>query len=477
MSVTPPHVGATRKRLIAASCALLGATAARAQQPADTTGTPAGSSSATSPSRASPTPVENANISVDRPWVIDSAIAYYRENDGRLSSVEPVIGVRHDFGDERILGVSATFDVLSGGSPIGAAPSRQPQTFVTPSGIALKSPAGAPLTYTNTSGKQVAALYKFSPYTTAPGALPIDDSLHGHRIAFTGDWQAPLNEVSRYNYGGTLSDGSDLVQILANGTYAYDFNEKNTTLSFGANGELDSVKPLGGTPLAGSDYLLFQKLKSKSRHDFGALFGVHQVMTRRWWAELHVALDRELGYLNDPYQIISIVNSTGGVYDYVYESRPDTRTRRSVFLEDRYALDRGMVDLSLRHMTDSWGLRSDTAEVRFRYWNPQRDRYLEPLFRWYKQTAADFYTPFVTSITAPITGYASADQRLSAFHALTFGLKYGVKVDEEREFSVRLEEYRQTFDNKLNVPSGLQGLDFYPGVNAIFLQFGWRFAY
>jgi len=469
LTSTPP--GATRRRLIAASCALLGATAARAQAPADTTSPPAGSNAA-----ANPAAPENASAVTDRPWVLDSAIAYYHENDGRLSSVEPVISAHHDFGDERILDVSLSFDVLSGGSPNGAIPSRQPQTFVTPSGISLKSPAGAPLTYTNTSGKTVAALYKFSPYTTPAGALPVDDSLHGRRIGLTGNWQHPLSEVSRYSYGGSLVDQSNLLSLAANGSLARDFYDQNTTVSVAANTAIEDVKPTGGAPLAGTDYLLFQKVRSKSNHDFGLLVGAHQVMTRRWWSQLNLGLEREIGYLNDPWEIVSVVNTTGAVTDYVFESRPDFRTRRTAFFENSYALDRGMVDLSLRYGDDSWGVRSSTAEVRFRYWNAQRDRYLEPLFRWYKQTAADFYTPFLTNVTAPIAGYASSDPRLGAFHALTFGLKYGVKLDDDREFTVRLEEYRQTADSRVSGPGVLGGLDLYPGLNAIFLQLGWKFA-
>jgi len=475
MPVTLPPAGSARRRLIAASCALLGATAARAQQPADST-KPVASGTSVSNAASVPAPVEDATPTVDRPWILDSAIAYYRENDGRVSSVEPVISAHHDFGDERLLDVSASFDVLSGGSPNGAIPSRQPQTFVTPSGIALKSPAGNPITYTNTSGKTTSALYKFSPYTVPAGTLPVDDSLHGHRIGLTGNYQRPLSQDSRLSYGGSVVDQSDLFSIGANGKYSRDFFEQNTTVSAGVNGQLESVKPTGGTPLPGTDYLLFQKLKSKSNHDFGALLGVHQVISRRWWSEFDLAIDKQLGYLNDPYDIISIANSAGSISDYVFERRPDDRSRRSAFLENRYALDRGMVDVSLRHTSDSWGVNSNTAEVRFRYWNPQRDRYLEPSFRWYKQSAADFYTPFLTNATAPIAGYASSDQRLSAFHALTFGVKYGVKLDDDREFSVRVEEYRQTSDNRQTPPGVLQGLDLYPGINAIFVQFGWRFA-
>jgi hypothetical protein len=43
------------------------------------------------------------------------------------------------------------------------------------------------------------------------------------------------------------------------------------------------------------------------------------------------------------------------------------------------------------------------------------------------------------------------------------------------EVSVRAEYYQQTYNVRMPVPAGLQGLDLYPGLNAIWVQVGWRF--
>ena len=109
-----------------------------------------------------------------------------------------------------------------------------------------------------------------------------------------------------------------------------------------------------------------------------------------------------------------------------------------------------------------------------------RDRYVEPTLRWYRQTAANFYTPFILNTSAPPTGYESSDSRLGAFHALTYGLKYAQKIHGtggrgESEFSVRAEYYQQTFNERLATPAALQGLDLYPGLKAVLVQVGWRF--
>jgi hypothetical protein len=78
------------------------------------------------------------------------------------------------------------------------------------------------------------------------------------------------------------------------------------------------------------------------------------------------------------------------------------------------------------------------------------------------------------------TGFESADSRLGAFRALTYGVKYAQKLPglgsrAESEFSVRAEYYQQTFNEQVPVPASLQGLDLYPGLKAILVQIGYRF--
>jgi hypothetical protein len=108
------------------------------------------------------------------------------------------------------------------------------------------------------------------------------------------------------------------------------------------------------------------------------------------------------------------------------------------------------------------------------------DWYIEPTFRWYRQTAANLYTPFILNSVEPAIVHESSDFRRGALHALTYGLKYARKLPglgsrDESEFSVRTEYYQQTFNERMAVPAALQGLDLYPGLKAILVQVGWRF--
>ncbi len=420
---------------MAASCALLGAGAARSQQ-------------------ANIAPADSGLL---EDWSVDSALAYYHE-DGRIQAIEPVVDVAKVFADGQALNFNVTFDALSGASPNGALTSRTAQTFASPSGKAKHA------------------------YTTAPGQLPVDPDYHDDRIAVGGNWTVPFTRVDQAIVGGKLSAEDDFYSATVNASIAHDFNDKNTTLSFGIDNEFDSIRPIGGAPVPGSDYALAEKQTGdKTKDGVGALLGVTQVMRRNWLSEFNLSIDRFHGYLNDPYKFTSIINSAGGTTGYEYESRPDQRTRKSAYWENRIAWSSQVsTALSLRYMSDDWGVRSDTAQLHLRWTFSNRDRYLEPTIRWYRQTAADFYLPFILNTEKPTAGDQSSDSRLGAFHALTYGVKYAQKLPglgsrPESEISIRAQYYQQTIDERAPVPAGLQGLDLYPGLKAVLVQIGWRF--
>ena len=433
-TMSPAKTAGTRRRLMAASCALLSAGAARSQE----------------------TSVAPAGSGLLEDWSVDSALAYYHEN-GRVQAIEPVVDVSKVFADGESLSLNATFDALSGASPNGALPSHSPQTFTSPSGKAAHV------------------------YTIAPGQLPADPHYSDSRFAAGGNWTMPLTRVDQLSVGGKFSVEDDFVSGTVDASIAHDFNNKNTTLSFGIFNEYDSLHPVGNTPIPGSDFTSLIRTGSKTKDGVGALLGVTQVMTRTWLSEFNLSVDRFTGYLNDPYKITSIIDGAGNTTGYEFESRPDNRTRKSAYWENRVTWTSQLsTALSVRYMSDNWAVRSDTAQLHLRWTWSNREQYIEPTFRWYRQTAADFYTPFILDSAKQSTGFESADSRLAPFHALTYGVKYAHKLPGlgsrvESEFSVRAEYYQQTFNEQVAMPAGLQGLNLYPGLKAVLVQFGYRF--
>jgi hypothetical protein len=425
---------------LAASCALLGASAAPAQE-------------ASGPQK------EDGLLNRLLEGVsFDSALAYYRE-DGRIQAIEPVVNLSKTFASGDVASLNITFDSLSGASPNGAVPSNVPQTFASPSGTSLAT------------GRHL--------YTIAPGRLPADPNYQDDRIAVAGEWQLPLSRLTHLNLGGKISGEDDFISATLSASIAQDFNERNTTLLLGINNEFDSLRPIGGAPVPDSDYAAFDKNGNKTKDGVGVLLGLTQVMTRHWLSELNLSWDRFHGYLNDPYKITSVLDTAGNTVAYVYENRPDERTRKSAYLENRVAWSNGSAGLALRYMQDDWGIHSDTAQAHVHFSFAGRQQYLEPSIRWYKQSAANFYTPWLT-VEKPPLGFQASDSRLGAFHAFTYGVKYAYKLSSNAglagsEFSVRLEYYQQIQDQRSATPVLLQNLDLYPGLKAILVQFGWRF--
>ena len=431
-----PGATAFRRRLMAASCALLGASSARGQE-------------------------ASGRGLVDEllQWQLQSALAYYHE-DGRIQAIEPVVNASRDLADGGKLALDGTFDALSGSSPNGALTSRTPQTFASPSAKSFSS------------ARHV--------YSAAPGQLPVDPNYSDARFSAGGQWTLPLTRLTRTTVGSKFSCEDDFYSLSLNASLEHDFNEKNTTVSIGVNDENDVIRPIGGTPAALSNYAAFDKTGNQSKNGVGVLVGLTQVMTRRWLTDLSLSVDRFSGYLNDPYKIASVIDPNGNTTGYVYERRPDSRTRRSVYLENRVGGDRSSAALSVRYMRDTWGIDSDTAQLRVRLWNGPKDQYLEPTVRWYRQTAADFYKAWIPSTDTAALSYVSSDSRLGAFHAFTYGIKYGLNLSERlgrdsAEFTVRAEYYRQTMQDRVPGPGSLQGLNLYPGLQAVLIQFGFSY--
>jgi hypothetical protein len=407
----------------------------------------------------------------------DSALLQYQENGGRISTTEAVVHVKLNHADGSSFGMALTYDTLSGGSPNGALPSKAVQTFAKPSGTSLNTTTvNTPVqTVTTASGRLVSTGGGSStsgPYTVAPGELPIDTSFKDQREAANLSWSYQLDPLTTHTIGAGYSHEVDFQSALLNTSISHDFNDKNTTLSAGVNFEYDSIAPIGGAPVPMSDYLLFQKEGKKSKRVEDLLLGVSQVMGRRWISQVNLSLDKSSGYQTDPYKILSGLDATGNTVGYIYEKRPEDRSRTSVYWGNKFALDHDTIDFSVRQMTDNWGIASKTVDLRYR-WIFADDSYIEPQVRYYKQSAADFYRLYLLQ-GAPLLPYASADPRLAEFNASTIGFKWATKLDRTTEFSFRAQTYVQKGNTPSAVPTALQGLDLYPSLKTSLFQVGFK---
>lgn len=398
-------------------------------------------------------------------WSFDSSLLYYGESDSRVQDVSAALSALRDFGDDRKLSTFLTADTLTGASANGAIALDRPQTFTSPSGRAV--------------------------YTTGAGNVPLDDTFHDTRFALNASWTQPLARLYTFSAGAGFSTEYDYTHLGANLSLARDFNKRNTTVSAGVAWSQDDVKPVGGRPLPLSQMLDVGNASNKrdgseSKDVLDLLLGFTQVLNRSTVLRVNLSYSDSNGYLNDPYKLLSVVDPvTGDTLTrvpigqgpngvYLYESRPDARTKQSLYAEVKHAFGQPVMHLSYRYMTDDWGIDSHTGEVRLRW--PLGDGYIEPHLRYYTQSAADFYRASLVG-GAALPRYASADFRLGDFDATTVGIKYGHAIAGGNEWSIRAEYYQQTGTVPREQIIGNQAnREQYPDLKAVIVQFGYRFG-
>jgi len=290
-----------------------------------------------------------------------------------------------------------------------------------------------------------------------------------------------------------------------NALVARDFDERNTTLSAGLAQEWDEVFPIGGihaplssAPSATNGVSNDPIAANRSKKVQDLLVGVTQVMSHDWIAELNFSYSHADGYENDPYKVVSILNThlggflpgfpggpggPGGGFgppigepiDQVYENRPDLHQKRAVFLDNKVYMAGDVLDFSYRYGWDDWGITSHTYELRYRV--PFGGRfYVTPHLRYYKQGAADFYRRGLLDSDA-LPQYVSADYRLAQFSARTLGVEVGMQTSWGGRASVRVERYVQSGggDNS-HVQIGVQQpYDLFPELKADIVQLSLSF--
>lgn len=386
-------------------------------------------------------------------WEVDTSMLFYQESDNRVTAFEPVLNVRKEFAGDRFANFKLVIDALTGATPNGATPSNTPQTFTRPSG----------------NGE----------YTIAPGEIPLDDTFIDTRVALSGSWTQPLDRLTKGTVGLNLSVEFDFRSLGLNTSISRDFNQRNTTLSFGLAGEFDTITPKGGIPtpfgvMAPVDGTQPRGGQSDSRTVIDAIVGVTQVVNRQTLMQFNYSLSQSSGYHTDPFKLISRVDATGATLDYVFENRPESRMKHSLYWLTRYHLSRDIVGASYRFFTDDWGILSHTLDLTYR-WKLNPRHFLEPHVRYYQQSEADFYRVGIRNV-GPLPAEASADYRLANFNAITVGFTYGWDFRDESAFLVRIEYYMQDGDSSHDTAIGLQrDQDLFPDLQATIIQVQYSF--
>ena len=324
---------------------------------------------------------------------------YYDEDDGRVDVESHYVDLRKTLPYELTLGVRYATNILTGATPTGL------------------------LEEGNHSRIQLQELEDRRDVVT----LDINKSLGDHSFTF---------EYTRSEEDDYISNGYAL-------RMESEFFNKQTTLTLGVAYNDDSVTAV---PLFGD--------RDKETLDFG--IGLSQILGKNTLLELNATLGYSRGYLGDPYKSIQreetvlIPNVPPIVVDVPYfENRPDERLRvafRAQILHYFEAPDAG-IEASYRYFHDDAGINAHTFKLA---WNQNVGEHLviSPYFRYYRQSAADYYhvTLDGTNIDPndDRTGdspYYSADYRVSRLEAITLGLKLIYMPNTHWNFDIGVEHY------------------------------------
>ena len=224
-----------------------------------------------------------------------------------------------------------------------------------------------------------------------------------------------LQEKTRYSVNVVNSDESDYEANSASFDISQDMFGDLTTLSVGFTRGWDEVRRNGDPDFK----------ETVDRRNYRV--GLSQVLTPELIMSFAYELITDEGFLNNPYRSVRYLDpdsSTG--YAWEPEVYPRTRTSNAASISARYFLSRrAAVHGAYRYFSDTWGIDANTFNIG--YTHPMGERWIFELgYRWYSQTAADFYSDLFPRSNAQ--NFMARDKELSTFTSNMLSLGAGYEL-------------------------------------------------
>jgi hypothetical protein len=242
-------------------------------------------------------------------------------------------------------------------------------------------------------------------------------------------------------FGTSYSQESDYISRSASLQGSLSTEDKNTTFTYGGSFTDDTIKLNAPNVVASK-----KQDADEQKRVVAGLIGVTKVLSRSDIVQLNLGYSNGNGYYTDPYKDPDL--------------RPRDRNIMTVLTRWNHHFNStdGTVRVSYRYYTDTFGIQAHTLGAE--YVQPlQHGWTLTPELRLYTQNEADFY--IATSAaemanpsipTPPPAGaqYYTEDQRLSAFGAVTAGLKVSKQLSKDWQVDLKIEKYEQRENWSLN---------------------------
>lgn len=275
-------------------------------------------------------------------------------------------------------------------------------------------------------------------------------------------WGANLSAASEYDYF-SIGFGGHLAKL---------FNQKNTEVSLRANVFIDKWKPQypvefrpGFITPAGysTNYTNFNKL---GRNTYSLSLSLSQILSKKMQASFFLDIVQQKGLLSAPHQRVHFADKPDFLIDNFHiaddvERLPETRFKLPIGMRLNYFVNEYLTFRSYyRFYTDNWGITAHTAEVELPI-KITRAIAVIPTYRYYTQTAADYFSEYNTHLSTQ--EFYTADYDLSKFNSNQYGLgfrytdiftklkilKFGLK-----SIDIKYSSYIRSDGLKANILSG-----------------------
>ena len=257
-----------------------------------------------------------------------------------------------------------------------------------------------------------------------------------------------LNGKTQYSVNFTNSDENDYTANSASLDISQDMFGDLTNVSFGFSRGWDEVRKRGDAdfsePIDRSTYRV----------------GVTQILTPTLMIGANYELVTDEGFLNNPYRSVRYLDpGSASGFAFQPEVYPHTRTSNAAALNARYFLPyRAAVHGEYRFFTDTWGIDANTVQVGYTHpWGKQW--IFELSYRWYDQSAADFYADLFPRQDAQ--NFLARDKELSTFtsHMIGLGATYelpplGWSFLQRSTVSLFYDRFRFDYDDFRDITAG-----------------------
>ena len=357
----------------------------------------------------------------------------YQEDHGRMTVETEYVQVHATINPRADFSFRGVYDGISGATPIGAPPINQlnlrdPLTHqrVPPSTITgftrpLQGMSGA------SSPSQAASL------TTVPLAGS-HDIRRGIDLS-SGLTFGPGRFIPEFSY----SKEHDYISYSGAFNGILDLNNKNTTLNAGWSHSYDQV--------LSNPFTYITSRQIKNTDDF--IFGVTQLLSPSTIFTANGTFTYEYGYLNDPYRSVVFDETNLDANARVIlngEKRPSERAEEAILLSLTQSIPalNASVEGTYRFYHDSYGIDANTVGLNW-FQKIGRSIVVSPSFRYYRQTAANFYAIQFPGDPANDPAHAprfySSDYRLSSLETYTAGISADITFKDHWDLRLGYQRY------------------------------------